>query len=220
MEFLMTYDTTINNLANDPEQLEQAYQAALRAGEAEAFRNAIESGRTAAPDNLLYAAWYYRLRETAVKAKESFIAWGWAIPLALLNGLVLWFLSDDARFGIEIAGIRRGSLPTNYIPMVFLLAAPVTAVFVLAYLTPPGRRNWRQAVIIGTGLLAAAVYVIWVYPQAGTRPYQEQYLTLMAMHLPLLAWAGVGALVVFRDRDAGNRFAFLVKSLEVFVMGG
>ena len=58
------------------------------------------------------------------------------------------------------------------------------------------------------------------YPQAGTVPFQEQYLTLMAMHLPLLAWAGVGAFLIARHRDPANRFGFLIKSLETFVLGG
>jgi len=40
------------------------------------------------------------------------------------------------------------------------------------------------------------------------------------MHLPLLAWAGVGAFLVADHRDPGNRFAFLIKSLELFIMGG
>ncbi len=62
--------------------------------------------------------------------------------------------------------------------------------------------------------------MLLVYPQTGTRPFQEQYLTLMAIHLPLLAWAGVGVYLLWRRRDAENRFAFLIKSLEVGIMGG
>ena len=40
------------------------------------------------------------------------------------------------------------------------------------------------------------------------------------MHLPLLAWAGVGAYLIARHRDPANRFSFLIKSLEVFILGG
>jgi hypothetical protein len=101
-----------------------------------------------------------------------------------------------------------------------LFVAPIAAVFVLAYLAAAGQRRWRLAAIIGVVLVAAAVYVLWAYPRLGTRPFQEQYLTLMAMHLPLLAWAGVGAFLVAQRRDPDNRFAFLIKSLEVFIMGG
>lgn len=42
----------------------------------------------------------------------------------------------------------------------------------------------------------------------------------MTIHLPLLAWAGVGAFLVAEHRDPANRFTVLIKSLEVFIMGG
>lgn len=216
----MSYYSTIDEVADDPEQLEQAYQKAVKAGQVESFRQAIDARRAAAPDDRLYAAWFYRLRHSAVKVKESFIAWGWAIPLALLNGLILWLLSDDQRFAVTIQNVRPGVGASNYIPMVFLLAAPLSAVFVLGYLTAAGRLRRGVAAVIGVVLLAAAAYVLLVYPRAGTRPFQEQYVTLMAMHLPLLAWAGVGALLTHGHRDPTNRFAFLLKSLEVFVVGG
>ena len=83
-----------------------------------------------------------------------------------------------------------------------------------------GRRRWPLAALIAAGLLAAVAYVLLLYPRLGTRPFQEQYLTLMAAHLPLLSWAGVGLFLVAARRDPGNRFAFLIKSLEVFIMGG
>jgi hypothetical protein len=100
------------------------------------------------------------------------------------------------------------------------LAAPLSAAFVLIYLTAVGHKNWRLSALIGIILVAAGAYVLWAYPQAGTRPFQEQYLTLMEMHLPLFAWAGVGAFLIAEHRDPANRFTFLIKSLEVFIMGG
>lgn len=219
----MSLNDTINAMSGDPEQLELTYQAALKAGQVAAFREAIDAGRAAAPDNMLYAAWHYRLLHAAERVKESFTAWGWAIPLALLNGLALWYLSDDERFRLPLA--RPGGAWTDYsfIPLVFLVAAPVSAAFVITYLAAAGRRRWIMATLVSALLVAAAVYVVTFYPQLGTRPYQEQYITLMAMHLPLLAWAGVGAFLISSHnvvRDAANRFAFLIKSLEVFVMGG
>lgn len=215
----MSYQKAISRLSEDPQQLEQLYQAAIREGAVSDFQQAIEAGHEDAPDNLLYAAWYYRLRQAATEARESFIAWGWVIPLAIANGLVFWLLSDDDRFMIQIAGTWSGNA-TNYLPTLFLLIGPIAAVFVLAYLTAAGSRRWGLSAIISAVLLAAAGYVLLIYPQTGTRPFQEQYLTLMAFHLPLLAWAGVGAYLVFNRRDAENRFAFLIKSLEVAIMGG
>lgn len=217
-----SYQDTVNTLAEDAEQLEQIYQEALKAGEAEAFKQAIEVGHTDTPDNLLFAAWFYRLKHTAVKAKEYAVAWAWVIPLALANALLFWWLSGE-QFMISIDSFQ-GRIDRDFLPALFWLAAPLSALFVLIYLTVVGRKNWRLSArssgLISVLLLIAAGYVLLVYPQLGTEFFQEQYLTLMIMHLPLLAWAGVGAFLVARHRDPENRFAFLIKSLEVFIVGG
>ena len=215
----ISYHELVSGLAEDPEQMERTYHAAVKAGEADAFSQAIAAGQTAAPDNLLYAAWFYRLQHTATQAKDAFVQWAWVIPLGVLNGLLFWWLSEDSRYMIRIAGFRQGST-TDFLPTLLLLAAPLAAVFVLVYLSAAGQKRWRPTADIAIILVAAAAYVLWVYPRLGTRPFQEQYLTLMAMHLPLLAWAGVGVFLIAERRDAYNRFAFLIKSLEVFIMGG
>ncbi|MCA9874274.1 MAG: hypothetical protein KC441_11485 [Anaerolineales bacterium] len=216
------YLNQVSTLAGDAEQLERVYHAARQAGEADAFKQAIDANHTSTPDNLLYAAWFHRLNYAAAQVKSFAIAWAWAVPLALLNGLILWWLSGD-RFVIQLQRYPAGAT-TDFLPAVFLLAAPISAAFVLVYLTAVGRQcgrpTWRLALGVSVVLLAAGAYVLWVYPQAGTRPFQEQYLILMAMHLPLLAWAGVGAFLVAYHRDPANRFAFLIKSLEVFIVGG
>jgi hypothetical protein len=213
----MSYHDKVSSLAGDPEELERVYQTAVKAGEAGDFERAIDAGYETTPDNLLYAAWYHRLKYAAGQAREHVIAWAWVLPLALLNGLIFWWLSGD-QFTITVEGFRNYS--SSLAPAIVWLAAPVAAVFVLAYLTAAGRNSWRLAAITGAALLAAGAYVLLVYPQLGTVPFQEQYLLLMVPHLPLLAWAGVGAFLVARHRDPENRFAFLIKSLEIFVVGG
>jgi hypothetical protein len=218
----MSYHDTVSALAGDAEQLEQTYHAALEAGKADAFKQAIDDSYTNAPENLLYAAWFHRLKYTAAQAKGYAVAWAWVIPLAVINGLLFWWLSAD-RFMITIEGFR--GFDRDYMPAIVLLAASFSAIFVLIYLTAVGRKRWglrplAMSVLVGILLLAAAAYVLLTYPQTGTVPFQEQYLTLMAMHLPLLAWAGVGAFLIARHRDPANRFSFLIKSLEVFILGG
>ena len=215
----MSYLEKINALAADAEKLEQTYHEALRAGEAGAFSAAIEAGHASAPQNLLFAAWYYRLQYAAGRARSFAVAWAWVIPLAVANGLLFWWLSDFNRF-IVTTQSTLGGRERTLLPAVVLLAAPVAGAFVLVYLTAVGRKRWRLSLPVGLALLAASAYVLWAYPQVGTRPFQEQYVTLMAMHLPLLAWAGVGAFLISEHRDPANRFAFLIKSLEVFIMGG
>jgi hypothetical protein len=215
----MSYHDTVEALAKDPEQLERVYHAACTSGETEAFKKAIDDSYASAPDNLLYAAWFHRLRYAADRAKGFVVAWAWVIPLALVNGLLFWWLSDDQRFMVELAGTRTIA-GDEFLPAIFLLAAPISATLVMIYLAVVGRKRWPLAALVGTVLAGASAYVLVTFPEAGTRPFQEQYLTLMVMHLPLLAWAGVGAFLIASHRDPGNRFAFLIKSLEVLIMGG
>jgi hypothetical protein len=213
----MSYYDAINDHAQDAEHLEEIYQSALKGGQAGAFKEAIDAGYAAAPENLLFAAWFYRLQYAASRAKSFVIAWAWAIPLALVNALLFWWLSSD-RFMITIETFRRGD--RNYLPAIVLLAGSLSAVFILIYLTVTGQKRWWLSALTGVLLLAAAGYVLLTYPQTDLVLFQEQYLTLMAIHLPLLAWAGVGAVLLFEHRDPVNRFAFLIKSLEIFIVGG
>lgn len=215
----MSYHSTINDLGQDAERLEEAYQSAIKAGEAEAFKEAMDEHYASWPDNGLYAAWYHRLKQAAAQAKGFAIAWSWVIPLAVLNGLLFWWLSDESRYMIEIARTRTGA-PNGYIPALFMLAGPIAAAVVLTYLTVVSRKRWVASGLIGVGLGAVSAYGLLVYRQVGTRPFQEQYVTLVTMHLPLLCWAGLGISLILRHRDPANRFAFLIKSLEVFVLGG
>ena len=213
----MSYHDPVNTCAKDAEQMEQVYREALQAGETDAFNQAINDSHTRTPENLLYAAWFYRLKSAAAQAKGYAVAWGWVIPLAVANGLLFWWLSGD-RFMVTVEGFRGNE--RDFLPVIFLLAAPLSAAVVLVYLTAAGHKRWALSVPIGILLLAAVAYVLLTYPQTGPVPFQEQYLTLMTMHLPLLAWAGVGAFLTARHRDPANRFGFLIKSLEVFILGG
>lgn len=149
----MTYELHVKNLAGNAEQMEEAYRTAAAAGESEAFKQAIAEGYAAAPDNLLYAAWYYRLRDTAARAKEYTVAWGWVVPLAILSALLFWWLSGD-QFFVRVTTFQGAT--RDIMPGIVLLAGPLAAVFLLAYLAGAGRRPWLRAVIIGAALLAAA----------------------------------------------------------------
>jgi hypothetical protein len=213
----MSYHDEVSALAQDAEKLEQMYQAAVQAGETGAFRQAIDDSHADAPENLLYAAWFHRLKYTAAQVKGYVVAWPWVVPLALVNTLLFWWLSDD-RFTIAIKGFT--GIGRDFMPAIILWAAALSAACVLVYLTAVGRKHWRLGALVGISLLAASAYVFLTYPQAGPVPFQQQYLTLMALHLPLLAWAGVGLFLIANHRDPTNRFSFLIKSFEAFILGG
>ena len=142
----MSYHETVGDLAEDAEQMEQVYHAALKAGETDAFKEAIDAGHTTVPENLLYAAWFHRLKYTVAQAKGYVVAWAWVIPLAVINGLLLWLFSGE-RFMITIKGFQGDGY--DFLPAVAWLAAPLSAVFVLIYLTAAGRKRWRLSAING-----------------------------------------------------------------------
>ncbi|MEA3337375.1 MAG: hypothetical protein U9R25_15865 [Chloroflexota bacterium] len=215
----MSYLDTIHNLATDPEQLELTYQQAVQTGDGDAFAEAIDAGYTKAGDNLLLAAWHYRLAYAAAAAKKRVIAWSWAIPLGLLNGLLLWLLSDDQRFTIQMTNPLTGQAH-DILPAVALLAAPISAAVMVLFLALAGKGRLDRALAVILGLAVAVAYVLLLFSNIWPRAFQEQYLTLMVMHLALLAWAAVGVVALAKKRDARNRFAFLVKSLEAFVVFG
>jgi hypothetical protein len=216
-----SYEDLIKGNAENAGQLEYVYKEALKSGEIEDFKHAVEEGYRLAPDNLLYAAWFHRLKNMPNYVKRTFTEWGWVVPLAVLNGLLFWLLADEERFQLEIGAIYSGITYDHTFPLFLLMAAPLAAVFVLSYFIAVSRKGWCFGAFIGFIMVAASAYVVLIYPQVGTHPFQEQYLALMAMHLPLLAWVGVG---MFTTADlpnlANNRFSFLIKSLEVLIMGG
>ncbi len=215
----MSYHETIPQLGHDAEQLELTYQQAVKDGDVGAFSEAIEAGFSADTNNLLYAAWHYRLAYAVASAKRRVVAWRWAIPLAVLNGLLLWLISDNQRFTIRLTNPFTGQ-GYDLIPALFLLAAPISAAVLTAFLTGAGNKHWNRFVTAVLGLIAAVGYVWLLFPGMWPRVYQEQYLGLMVLHLTLLSWTAVGLIAMAQPRDVANRFAFLVKSLEALVVGG
>ena len=213
----MSFLETLQTLAHDPEQLEATYRDALDSGESGAFESAVEDAFAADPDNLLLAAWHFRLAKAVRRAKEHLIAWGWAIPLAVINGFLYWWLSAD---GYQVPMTRFDGVEYGFMPLVVALGVPIAALCVIVYLSGAGDRRWPRTLVCGLAPFAVAAYGLLLYQQAGPRPYQEQYLGLFAAHLALLAWAAVGAYLLWEHGDAENRLAFIKKSIELVVMGG
>jgi hypothetical protein len=190
-----------------PHQLYQTARGRHESGQFSADLNACLADE---PDNLLLQAWHYRLLKVQdqLKVPEGFRAnWKLAIPLAISNGLILWAFSDP-----------RLTFP-NGMPALILLAAPITAIFVMWFLSLSARRNYRRTLALSASL-AALVAAALLLDYLVAIKTSADYLTLLVPHLGLLAWAGVGVGVVGLAREADNRFAFLIKSLEVFIVGG
>ncbi|RME82692.1 MAG: hypothetical protein D6775_10200 [Caldilineae bacterium] len=218
----MSYLETIKAHLSEPEQLELLYRRAVADGQEEAFRAAVSAVYQEQPEEILVAAWHYRFVYTvAEKAAGWAVAWGWAILVAVLNGLVLWLISDTERLGPRLVDHTGKPDTFPYIPLIILVWAPISAVAVMLYLMLAGeRRSWPRLVGVTGALAVVSAYALLLFEQSGPLVFQQQYLTLVTFHLPLMAWAGVGVYLLFRRRDAENRFAFLIKSLEVFIMAG
>jgi hypothetical protein len=206
----MPYLQQIRDNKNNSQQLEALFQAARSRREIGQFSADLNACYSDEPDNLLLQAWYYRLQSTIEEPRrwEGISAdWKLAIPLAILNGLTLWVLSAPSFTFI------------HEVPWLALLAAPITAGFVMAFLALTAHRNYRRSLAVGIGLaLIVTAAILFVYLVA-VRTSMD-YLILAALHMALLAWAGVGVALVGLASEDDNRFAFLMKSLEVFIVGG
>lgn len=191
---------------DDPRSLEEMYQAALHQGDADSFAAAMVSRYQSAPDNPLYAAWYYRLQTRSLEGEraEGPIAWRTALPLALVAGL-LFALLADTRFTFDDGA-----------PYLLLFWSPIVAVLVTLFLLLENPAYRQRALPALGGVIAAGAYVfalsLW---RAG-----ETYHILMLFHLPLLAWIGVGLGILGWASSARERFAALIKSVEIGITGG
>ena len=202
----MRYVERLHELGDDAERLEEVYHNALNDNDAVAFEAAVEASFAEQPANLLYAAWHYRLAYAAraVTARRS-VAWALAICLALANGLVFWLLSDTKRFRLQVGS-------ESYLFTLIVVWAPIAAIFVLGFLSQAGRRAWRLAAILAAGLVVLALYPLLTYPLLNATVFQEQYIGLALIHVPVLAWAAVGMLLVVAQARSGQplRFPFQV----------
>jgi hypothetical protein len=201
----MEYPTEIRAAHSDARRLEDLYQAARREKAVDAFTTALLACHQESPDNLLYAAWYYRLQQAPEEEPLGrSINWKLAVPLSVITGLIFWLLSDP-----------RFELP-DHMPYLVLAWAPIAACFVVAFLALTAGKNRKTAGLAVVGLVGVGLYVTLLT----TLRQRPHYRDLMALHLPLLAWIGTGSSVLgLRSRD-DDRFAFLIKSIEAFITGG
>ncbi len=208
----MSYTDRIQSGLHDPQALEKMYRTAVRSGEQGAFREAIEQAWQAAPDNLLLGAWYYRLQPEESADGGGVSHWKKAVLFAVLTGLLFWALSDFNR--LTIAG---GDVP--YLVLVWAPLAATTTLFFLALTGPrPSPRRLAGLVIV---LLAAGAWAVWGAPALLQRSSTlDHYLALSGIHLPLLAWGALGLMLLGWRSTTGERFAFLIKSIEVIITAG
>ncbi|HLF24742.1 MAG TPA: hypothetical protein VJG32_00275 [Anaerolineae bacterium] len=205
----MNYVTAIRDADQDPQQLETLFQTARKENGVEAFTADLETCYHEANDNMLYAAWHYRLEAMVrdERAERRGINWKVALPVSLAAGLALWLLSEPTLRIIDQYQVLG------------LYGIPLTILFALALMGLSAGQSQRRYVLAGIGLIAAFAYVPLIVA-ARDAIYRGHYADLMTSHLPVLAWAAVGIGVLGMRSPAGERFAFLLKSFEVLVTAG
>lgn len=206
----MSYLPIIQQHHSSPKELEEAYQAALRQGDAEAFAADLLACHQEAPENLLYAAWAQRFSQlvpTATRTRSTARNWKLAVLLAALTGLTFW-------------GLTSPSLVRNIeIPFIVKYWAPIATLFALIFFAFATRQKRRHVLLIAAALVLISGYVYLITPQVAER-YRSDYAKLMLLHLPMLCWISLGIGLLGWKSAAVERFAFLIKSIEVMITAG
>ena len=207
----MDMDKEILAVKSNPQELEQLYQNAQESGQTEAFQSAILACYEDDPENLLFSAWFYRFQQAAEAEEKNRrgVNWVLAIPLGILTGLIFWLLSDFETF-----------IYLDFIPLLALWWSPIATMSALIFMAITAKNNQVRAVALGLGLLAAAAYAMLLAPGLDVEWKIEQYLTLAAIHIPLLCWIALGISVLGFRSNKDDRFAFLIKSIEVMITAG
>ena len=203
--------TEIRAADSSPQELEQLYQKAQEGGQTEDFQSAMMACYEDDPDNLLFVAWFYRLQHTAVTSvkERREVNWALAIPLSILTGLMFWVLSDIETF-----------IYLDHIPHLALWWSPIATMSALIFMAVTAKSNQVRALALGLGLLAAAAYAMLLAPGLDLEWKIDHYLVLAAIHIPLLCWIALGISVLGLKSNKEDRFAFLIKSIEVMITAG
>ena len=202
----MRYLEEIRSGHDNPELLEDLYQTTQRESSSAEFAADLLSCYQDAPDNVLYATWYYRLQRAEDQADSTSVNWKLVVPLAIVTGLIFWVLSlDDLHLSFA-----------DGMPYLAQIWALVAGVFVIAFLTLTAKKHLRPAMAVLIGFMVFGAYAMFF----SIFPNDRNYQTLAAAHIPLLAWIGVGVIVLWREADYQNRFSFVIKSIEMLVRSG
>jgi hypothetical protein len=203
----MKFVSEIQTAINDPERLESLYQNSRQANEEAEFRVDLQEVYEKSPDNLLLSAWHTRFEHLPLPKPKRATNWGLAVVLGVITGLILWIISDPQWIFLD------------QIPYILILWAPIATIPTLIFLAVIAKRNYQFAAIAGVGLIIASLYVLLISPGQARLPGRD-YLILMVFQIPLLCWIGMGVAVMKFRSTTSNRFAFLIKSIEVMITGG
>ena len=203
----MKYTSDIEASINSPDRLEVLYQNARAANEENEFRSDIQAAYEKSPDNILLLAWHSRFEHIPVSKPKRATNWALAVFLGIVTGLILWVISDPTLLFL------------GQVPYLIILWSPIAAIPVMLFLALASKKNYLYTAISVIGLIIASIYILLI-SSTMSHSTAKDYLTLMVFQLPLLCWMGIGIAVLRFKSTTSNRFAFLIKSIEVMITAG
>ena len=203
----MKYIADIEASINSPDRLEELYQNARAANDEDGFRSDMQVLYDKSPDNILLSAWHSRFEHFPPPKPKRVTNWALAVLFGILTGLILWAVSDPTWLFL------------NQIPYIVLLWAPIAAIPAMIFLSIASKKNYLYTTISAISLIVVCIYILLISPRL-SHSTAKDYLTLMVLQLPLLCWIGLGIAVLKLKSTTSNRFAFLIKSIEVMITAG
>ena len=208
--------TLINQLeraSGNARELEQLYRQTLVTDDAATFRAALAQHIAERPNDVLLSAWACRLdlplaHTTAARSDKTIRHWRTAIGASAALALLFVALAD---------GRPPIPAPGPAAPLFWIGWAPLTALAVLVYLASFDSfgKNIRPYIL---AISALALLAFAALSTSATRT--DDVAILVALHLPFLAWATVGAALAYRYLSPAKQgYAFIAKSLETALTG-
>jgi hypothetical protein len=203
----MKYTSDIQAAMNDPAQLENLYQQSVQSGQEAEFRLDLQENYEKSPDNLLLSAWHLRFEHVPLTKSRRVTNWALAVIIGLITGLLMWAISDPTWLFLD------------QVPYIVILWSPIAVIPALIFLSWVSKRNFLYTALVSVCLIIISAYILLISP-AQSHSASRDYLVLMIIQLPLLCWIGLGIAVMKFNSSSTDRFAFLIKSIEVVIAAG
>lgn len=209
----------IEQFRDAPEGLERLFRDAKNAGDLHDFKRALAEIFADSPDDLLLAAWAYRLdlQPVASDGKDTAIdqwasrRWPVAIVISLCLGFIYAYFADATMYNTYPASPN----PRLDAAWSWFGWAPAAAWATLAYLALVDGRPERRRFYLYTGLGVAGLALVAASLFWGA---EGDIHNLVVLHLPFLVWAMVGAGLSLGVRQPARQFfSYIVKSIEVLL---
>ena len=203
----MKFTSDIQAAINDPKQMENLYQHSIQSSQEAEFRLDLEDAYEKSADNLLLSAWHLRFENLPLAKPRRVTNWGLAVIFGIITGLLMWVISDPTWLFLD------------QVPYIVILWSPIAAIPALIFLSVISKRNYLYTWLVSVCLILISVYILLISPSQSHLASRD-YLVLMLIELPLLCWIGLGIAVMKFNSSSRDRFAFLIKSIEVIITAG